>query len=108
MIAPPCREYCVIDLYDGQGHWIESLACRGQDASIGLDLRRLARLLAGTSGLTMLLRHGHPSGCAAPSKADFATTRSLATLAGLLGLRLHDHIIEAGKARFSFREAGLL
>jgi len=107
-IATLSREYCVIDLYDRQGRWVESLYRLGDETAVPLDLRRLTALLAQRPCASLIVRHGHPSGCAEPSPADIVATRALAALARLLGLALHDHVIEAGKARFSFREAGLL
>jgi DNA repair protein RadC len=41
----------------------------------------------------VILVHGHPSGDPTPSKEDVALTRQLAEGAGLLGIRIHDHVI---------------
>lgn len=102
------REYCIIDLYDSAGHWIDSIVRQGDCDSVTLDLRMLATLLADQHFPIMLIRHSHPSGVTEPSSGDIAATRSIATLGRLLGVRLYDHVIEAGDARFSFRAAGLL
>ena len=60
----------------------------------------------GTSG--MVIAHNHPSGDPRPSRADIAATRRLAETAANLGIRLHDHLIFAGKSCRSFRALGLL
>ena len=60
----------------------------------------------GTSG--MVIAHNHPSGDPRPSPADIAATRRLAETAANLGIRLHDHLIFAGKSCRSFRALGLL
>jgi DNA repair protein RadC len=56
----------------------------------------------------LIIAHNHPSGVAKPSPQDCAFTRTLGQLAGGLDMPLLDHLILAGEARFSFREAGLL
>lgn len=104
----PAREYCAVDLYDDSGQWVDSMIREGDEDSILLDMREIALFMARSHCSHVLLRHGHPSGIARPSRADILTTRAFATLARLLGLALHDHVITAGNARFSFRDAGLL
>ncbi len=49
--------------------------------------------------------HNHPSGEPRPSTEDRALTRKLETAAGLLGLRLLDHIIIGEQRYWSFSEA---
>ena len=102
------REYCILDLYDAQGRWLDSLVHVGTRDVVALDLRRLAGRATALPCRAIVARHAHPSGNARPSAADIATTRLLASFAAQLGLVLHDHVIEARAARFSFRAAGLL
>lgn len=56
----------------------------------------------------LVLAHNHPSGVAAPSPFDIASTRRLVRDGGHLGIGLRDHLIVAGRAVFSMRQAGLL
>ena len=56
----------------------------------------------------MLLAHNHPSGVATPSQADLVATRRVARDGALLGIVLLDHLIVAGSAVFSMKQAGLL
>jgi len=56
----------------------------------------------------LILAHGHPGGDARPSAADIAYTRALVRVAEALDLIVADHLIVAGPAISSLREAGLL
>ena len=63
-------------------------------------------LLMGAEG--MVIAHNHPSGNPEPSAADEAATRSLASAAAAVGIRLQDHLVFAGGECRSFRELGLI
>ncbi|WP_209631039.1 DNA repair protein RadC [Methanofollis sp. W23] len=52
--------------------------------------------------------HNHPSGSPEPSREDIAITRQLLDAAGILGIRVLDHIILTKKTHLSMRERGLL
>ena len=52
--------------------------------------------------------HNHPSGDLRPSDNDLHIHNQLTEAAGILGLRVLDHIIVAKKGHFSFQDAGLL
>lgn len=54
----------------------------------------------------ILMAHNHPSGRVAPSAADLAATQQIARMAGLLGIRLLDHLIVADGVVHSMRAAG--
>lgn len=56
----------------------------------------------------VVLAHNHPSGAAAPSKDDLASTRRIVHDGQLLGIALRDHLIVGGNTVFSMRRAGLL
>jgi hypothetical protein len=102
------HEYCAIDVYDRHGKWADSLIRLDRQSRVLLDMRAVTLFLAGSHCPYFMIRHGHLSGLATPNAIDIRTTRSLCVLARLMGVLLHDHIIEAGTDRFSFREAGLL
>lgn len=63
-------------------------------------------LRVGAVGL--LLSHNHPSGDPTPSRADIVATHLLARAAEVLGIRVHDHLVEGAGRRVSFRALGLL
>jgi DNA repair protein RadC len=107
-LAPPGEEFCIVDFYGPDGHWSDSMLHPGCADHVTPDLHAVAARLARRSCAAIVLRHFHPSGLAAPSMADIAATRAFARFVQLLDARLHDHVIEAGGARYSFRDAGLL
>ena len=101
-------ELAALDLYDAQGRFIERITLTGDQHAISLDLRHLIPHLLARPCAAIILRHRHPSGLAEPSRADIATTRNLAGILRLIGIRLQDHLIEGGRCQFSFRAAGLI
>lgn len=68
----------------------------------------LRRLVADEGSWIALFQQRPPARSASPSADDIALTRALIRSLRPLDLRVADHIIEAGEARFSFRAAGLL
>ena len=56
----------------------------------------------------IILVHNHPSGDPTPSRADMQLTDTVAEVAQLMGITLHDHIIIAKTAHYSFRSEGLM
>ncbi|HYN47011.1 MAG TPA: JAB domain-containing protein [Allosphingosinicella sp.] len=78
------------------------------DDEIVLPLREIFASALKHDAAGMVIAHNHPSGDPRPSRADKEATRRLAEIADTLGIRLHDHLIFAGKECRSFRELGLL
>ena len=56
----------------------------------------------------VVLSHNHPSGSAAPSRADEALTRTLKAALALIDVNVLDHVIVAPGEAFSMAERGLL
>ena len=56
----------------------------------------------------LILVHNHPSGDPAPSKADIAMTREVASAAKALGIAIHDHLVIGRNGHASFKSLGLL
>jgi DNA repair protein RadC len=52
----------------------------------------------------VILAHNHPSGDPSPSSADRQLTRRLKRVLNDLDIQVHDHIIVAGPAHYSFAE----
>ena len=63
-------------------------------------------LEVGAAALVVL--HPHPSGDPSPSRADVEITARLRDALKTIDVDLHDHIVVAPGAAFSFREKGLL
>lgn len=55
----------------------------------------------------VVLAHNHPSGSLEPSPEDIDFTRQMSRAAGVLGIRLLDHLVVARRGYLSLREAGL-
>ena len=56
----------------------------------------------------LILVHNHPSGDPAPSKADIAMTREVASAAKALGITIHDHLVIGRSGHAIFKSLGLL
>jgi DNA repair protein RadC len=56
----------------------------------------------------IVVAHNHPSGDPTPSKQDIATTQQLIAAGQILGVRLYDHVIVAGKRHYSFSANGMI
>jgi DNA repair protein RadC len=105
----PCGcELGALDLYDEAGCLIERIELAGDHHSLAIDLAHVVPRMLASPCRIVVLRHRHPSTRAEPSEADIRATRAFAGLLRLLGLYLHDHVIEGGDASFSFRAQGLL
>jgi DNA repair protein RadC len=60
------------------------------------------------SSSAIILVHNHPSGDPAPSKADIAMTREVASAAKMMGITVHDHLVIGRAGHASFKSLGLL
>lgn len=60
------------------------------------------------SASAIILIHNHPSGDPSPSKADIEVTEQIESGLKPLSIKLHDHLIIAGKRHFSFAGNGLI
>jgi DNA repair protein RadC len=56
----------------------------------------------------LVLVHNHPSGNAAPSRADIDATRALISVCKPIGIIVHDHLIVARRGWTSLRLQGLM
>lgn len=70
--------------------------------------RDVARRAFELDAAAVILAHNHPSGVAAPSRADEYVTQTLKSALSLIDVRTLDHVIVAGLDTFSFAERGLM
>ena len=75
---------------------------------LAFDRTVLYRRAAELGAEQIILAHNHPSGKAAASADDVASTRRVVRDGALLGIELRDHLIVAGNQVFSMKLAGLL
>lgn len=73
-----------------------------------LDIRNILRHAIILSADSLILAHNHPSGDPTPSYMDRDTTKRLALVTRMAGIKLLDHLIFANKKCQSFHSIGLL
>lgn len=94
---------------DGGGRFLDhQTLAAGSSERIEFSSPVLFRRATAIGAEQVLLAHNHPSGEATPSNADLVATRRVARDGALLGIVLLDHLIVAGSAVFSMKQAGLL
>ena len=80
----------------------------GTLAQTSVHPREVARRAFELDAAAVILAHNHPSGAAAPSRADEYLTQCLKSALSLIEVRTLDHVIVAGLNTFSFAEHGLM
>jgi DNA repair protein RadC len=94
---------------DGGGRVVGTHRVRSGSADmVAVRVRGIAIDALALDAAALVMAHNHPSGSAWPSRADREATRRIALALRALEVRLFDHVIVAGGARWSFRAAGLL
>jgi DNA repair protein RadC len=109
LLAGCAKEKLLVAHLDSESRLLALVeAEEGGDAEVDIPLRAIVAdaLRLGSAGL--VVAHCHPSGDPTPSEADLAATSRLAQIAAWLDIRLHDHLIFAGKGWRSFRALELL
>lgn len=70
--------------------------------------REIARRALELSASAVILVHNHPSGDPKPSAADLAITREVVAATGVVGVKVHDHLVIGRNGVESFKSLGLL
>ena len=78
--------------------------CTGNQASVAIDRKRIAKEVLLNDGDGLILSHNHPSCNPRPSIADINETGKLESMLKVLDLKLLDHIIFTDNNYFSFAE----
>ena len=78
--------------------------CSGDQASVTIDKKRIAKEVLLNDGDGLILSHNHPSCNPRPSVADINETGKLESMLKVLDLKLLDHIIFTDNNYFSFAE----
>lgn len=73
-----------------------------------VDVRLVIGVALQTASSAVVVAHNHPSGGLNPSAEDVAVTRRIREAAGLMGIRLLDHLILTRHGYYSFADAGAL
>lgn len=104
----PVEQFLVLYL-DNQNRFIaESLLAVGTTDQAVIYPKEIARSALEHRCHAVILVHNHPSHNNQPSQPDIQITRQIKAALGVIGVRLHDHLIVAGKSCQSFRALGLL
>lgn len=72
------------------------------------DIRLIMRVLIDTGATLFAAVHNHPSGNIRPSNEDKRLTEQLKKAAGLLNIRMIDHVIITNGGYYSFGDEGLI
>ena len=72
------------------------------------DIRLIMRVLIDTRATRFAAVHNHPSGNIRPSNEDKKLTEQLKKAAGLLNIRMIDHVIITNGGYYSFGDEGLI
>lgn len=72
------------------------------------DIRLIMRVLIDTGAVQFAAVHNHPSGNIRPSNEDKKLTEQLKKAAGLLNIRMIDHVIITNGGYYSFGDEGLI
>ena len=85
-----------------------SVASIGGITGCVIDVRLVLRDALLTQSTSIIMIHNHPSGTLKPSQADIAITDKIKKAAGLLDVKLLDHLILTEDAFYSFADDGRL
>lgn len=103
------QERLILCMFDSKCKLIaDEVISKGSVNSSMVPPREIFLTALKKAAVQLVLLHNHPSGVAAPSKADDTVTRQIAAGGELLGIPLSDHIIIGDHNYYSYREAGLL
>jgi len=104
------REHFMVLMLNGQNMILGfNMAAIGGHNCAQVRLPEVFRVLLLSGAGSFVVGHNHPSGNRVPSMEDIALTREIVKGAGILGLRLLDHIILADfKEYYSFADEGKL
>jgi DNA repair protein RadC len=107
-IAASAVEIAVVAFLDPEWRLLGASQFTGRARSVAPSIRRIVRDALAFDAVAAVLVHSHPGGDPAPSPADLAFTRRLATTLRAIDVTLVDHLILGGDAAISLRERGML
>jgi DNA repair protein RadC len=100
--------FCLVHL-DAQHRVVDYVEMfRGTVTQTSVYPREVVKEALVKNSAALLLVHCHPSGCAAPSRADEMLTQVLKQALALVDVRVLDHLIVAGGEILSMAEKGLV
>ena len=83
--------------FDSLMHIIKEVKIgEGSPGTVGIDFRKVAEAVVGTSTTRVAVCHNHPSGTLVPSDQDAMATHQLSEYLKKMGVEFIDHIIVSG------------
>ena len=86
---------------------IHEVSSGGLDATMAMP-RDVFRQAVRDGAVSVIVCHNHPSGDPEPSRDDVSLTRRLSEAAGVLGIKLYDHVVFGDGRYVSLKERGLM
>ncbi len=105
------REHLIVVMLNSKNRIMgTNLVSMGSVNSSPVSVREVFKPAIAASASALLIGHNHPSGILAPSQEDILVTRRILTVAKILDMTVHDHLIVDTGTRdyFSFCDKGLL
>lgn len=104
----PNEEFWVISLNQSAKLIKKVRISVGGITQTSVDIRLIMRVLIDTGATQFAAVHNHPSGNIRPSNEDKRLTEQLKKAAGLLNIRMIDHVIITNGGYYSFGDEGLI
>lgn len=104
----PSEEFWVISLNQSAKLIKKVRISVGGITQTSADIRLIMRVLIDTGATQFAAVHNHPSGNIRPSNEDKRLTEQLKKAAGLLNIRMIDHVIITNGGYYSFGDEGLI
>lgn len=108
MAHEPLEQLRILYLDSANKLILDKVHGSGSHVGIRFAPREAIRTALSTRASALIVAHNHPSGDLTPSSADIAFTRRLMSLARMLDLVVHDHLIVGWTGCASLRSLGYL
>lgn len=103
-----CEKFCVLCLSHANKLLHYEFVSSGGLTSTIVDPKLIFKIAVQYTAGKLIIAHNHPSGHLKPSEADRMITARIKSGAGMLDIRLVDHLIIADEKYYSFADEGLL
>ena len=108
MAFEPREEFRVLFLDKRNSLIADEVQGRGTIDHVPVYSREILRRALELGAAGIVLVHNHPSGDPSPSAADVKMTREIVSLAGAMGVAVHDHIIVGRNGHASLKGMALM
>ena len=102
------EELRIFFLNKGNHLMLDEVMQRGDVDNVPIIVRNILEKAILLGATAIILVHNHPSGNAEPSHEDIKVTKSLASIAETLSIKILDHVIISENSYTSMKEKGLI